>query len=313
MAREERHPESHEAHHEQDVHHVCSPTQGKEFHPHLSGIIVSIRLWCTAAYLKMAVGWWRKRHFLSMSPFFSYIPPSKSQLFRKQSMTLEPLFLSIPIRTFIAVITSFSPSLFLYSRSCFSMIGRVGGGQGISLGRGCLVHGVIVHELMHAIGFYHMHSRSDRDRYLKILWPNINEDMRSQFRRNAKSQDILFRPFDFRSIMLYGPKLFSRNGQDTMVPIKRGARLLDTGVKAGLSDEDATSINMLYGCSRPDDAPHVPASSTSTTTTTTEVPKTISTTVLSVAPTKKRRKNKPSWNKYWDKQRDPQAKPMKRS
>ena len=61
-------------------------------------------------------------------------------------------------------------------------------------------------------------------------------------------QNRILRPFDYDSIMLYGPKLFSRNGQDTMIPMKRGIRLLDTGVKNGLSDEDAVSINLLYGC-----------------------------------------------------------------
>lgn len=61
-------------------------------------------------------------------------------------------------------------------------------------------------------------------------------------------QNRILRPFDYDSIMLYGPKLFSRNGEDTMIPVKRGIRLLDTGVKNGLSDEDATSINLLYGC-----------------------------------------------------------------
>lgn len=169
------------------------------------------------------------------------------------------------------------------------------------------MHGVVVHELMHAIGFFHMHSRSDRDRYLRILWPNIDQGMTSQFRRNAKNQDILFRPFDYRSIMLYGPKLFSVNGKDTMIPLKRGARLLDTGVKKGLSDEDARSINMLYGC-------HEPVTMTSTTTTTTVAPETTTTmaptTTLATAwdaqPTKRRRRKfKPrrKWNQYWDKLR----------
>lgn len=195
----------------------------------------------------------------------------------------------------------------IHSRSCFSMIGRVGGGQGISLGSGCLVHGVVIHELMHAIGFFHMHSRSDRDRYLKILWPNIDQGMQSQFRRNAKNQDILFRPFDYRSIMLYGPKLFSSNGQDTMIPLKRGARLLDTGVKKGLSDEDARSINMLYGCQEP-----MTTTSTTTTTTTTPEPTTTSTLapttvfVSDAKPTKRRRRKfKPrrKWHQYFDKLR----------
>jgi len=153
----------------------------------------------------------------------------------------------------------------------------MGGSQGISLGNGCLVHGVIVHELMHSVGFYHMHSRSDRDNYLKILWSNINGNMQSQFKKNSPNQDQIFRPFDYQSIMLYGPKLFSSNGGDTMIPRKRGVRLLDTGVKTGLSEEDARSINMLYGCEKrrplpPRDREHEDEPTTPKSVTTTTVP-----------------------------------------
>ena len=196
------------------------------------------------------------------------------------------------------------------------MIGRTGGSQPISLGKGCLIKGVIVHELMHAIGFYHMHSRSDRDQYLRILWPNIHEEMQSQFRRNQRSQDILFRPFDFDSIMLYGPKLFSKNGQDTMIPLERHARLLDTGHKAGLSDEDARSINMLYNCFPSSD--HLPPVRTTTTTTTTTTSTTTTEVPVTDPPTRRRNRRRyghpvmtstslrPTrrWNKYWDKQSD---------
>ena len=40
---------------------------------------------------------------------------------------------------------------------CWSRIGRVGGGQPLSLGSGCEYVGVIMHELMHSIGKYNLY------------------------------------------------------------------------------------------------------------------------------------------------------------
>lgn len=57
---------------------------------------------------------------------------------------------------------------------CWSTIGRDGGQQVVSLSvDGCLDHGVILHELLHALGFHHEHTRSDRDQYVRINWENV--------------------------------------------------------------------------------------------------------------------------------------------
>jgi hypothetical protein len=34
-------------------------------------------------------------------------------------------------------------------------------------------HGIVPHELLHALGFYHEHTGSDRDQYVKINWEYI--------------------------------------------------------------------------------------------------------------------------------------------
>ncbi|GIY50828.1 zinc metalloproteinase nas-8 [Caerostris darwini] len=58
---------------------------------------------------------------------------------------------------------------------CSSHIGRVGGAQSVTLGRGCYTVGIMVHELMHTLGFVHEQNRPDRDDYITVLWDNVKE------------------------------------------------------------------------------------------------------------------------------------------
>jgi hypothetical protein len=66
---------------------------------------------------------------------------------------------------------------------CFSSVGRQGGVQVVSLGSGCVQHGVVLHELLHVLGMWHEQSRYDRDQYVRILWQNIAQGKEDQFGR----------------------------------------------------------------------------------------------------------------------------------
>ena len=60
---------------------------------------------------------------------------------------------------------------------CSSYVGRIGGRQTISVGNadGSIIcrHGNIVHEIAHSVGFFHEHSRPDRDDYVNVHWGNV--------------------------------------------------------------------------------------------------------------------------------------------
>ncbi|XP_057297584.1 blastula protease 10-like [Hydractinia symbiolongicarpus] len=64
---------------------------------------------------------------------------------------------------------------FFKGDGCWSYVGRKGGEQQVSLGSGCEHKATAIHEIMHALGFWHEQSRTDRDNYVQILLHNIQQ------------------------------------------------------------------------------------------------------------------------------------------
>ena len=133
-----------------------------------------------------------------------------------------------------------------FTHRCYSYVGRIGRNQGISVGRSCFAFHTVLHELCHALGFFHEQSRPDRDEHVTIQWENIQQDGLSEFAKESESQvDSLGIGYDYNSIMHYDPILFSKNGQPTIVANDPDIPL---GMARELSDLDIIQINLLYKC-----------------------------------------------------------------
>jgi len=133
---------------------------------------------------------------------------------------------------------------------CNSYVGRIGNGQPLSLGKGCFRHGTIVHELMHAIGFSHEHSRKDRNKYVRIMMGNIKKDKQRNYKTYTNPLRIgnIQTKYDYDSVMHYGEySSFAIDGnKPTIVTLKPMYGRI--GQRFALSDNDKLKINVYYNC-----------------------------------------------------------------
>ena len=68
--------------------------------------------------------------------------------------------------------------------------------------------GRALHEIMHALGFYHEHARADRDKYIKIVNNNVRRGKQKNFHTKGDDKTTRNFDYDYNSIMHYGPYYF---------------------------------------------------------------------------------------------------------
>ncbi|XP_069124707.1 MAM and LDL-receptor class A domain-containing protein 1-like isoform X2 [Argopecten irradians] len=140
---------------------------------------------------------------------------------------------------------------YLYIRTgngCYSDVGRNGGRQNMTLAPGCLYRGTIIHELMHTLGFWHEHTRPDRDQHINVLWDNIANQMDPNFVRMDERDVVLLDRYDYYSIMHYSPYAFSGNNLPTIQITDSSVNVSMVGQRLNPSDLDITKIRKLYKC-----------------------------------------------------------------
>ncbi|TNN40191.1 Astacin-like metalloendopeptidase [Liparis tanakae] len=129
---------------------------------------------------------------------------------------------------------------FVKSFGCASYVGFNGGEQEVFVGPGCLV-GNIVHEILHALGFYHEHTRMDRGGYIKILYNNIMPGMELNFKQQVGETFDL--SYDLSSILHYGSNYFSANGRPTIEALVYAT---DMGQRTRLTAKDVTRCQATF-------------------------------------------------------------------
>ena len=65
--------------------------------------------------------------------------------------------------------------------------------------------GTVAHEIAHAAGFYHEHSRPDRDSYITVHLENVKDGYERDFDKLGTRSVKDIEPYDYSSVMHYGP------------------------------------------------------------------------------------------------------------
>jgi hypothetical protein len=151
-------------------------------------------------------------------------------------------YITIVPRTSEAAYLTFVPS-----SGCSSYVGfRNVAAQAVNLADGCST-GNTIHEIGHALGLYHEHTREDRNNYVRVLTENIDPTKTSNFTQQiTNASDI--GTYDYNSIMHYPAYAFSINGLPTIETIPAGIAI---GQRSGLSSGDISATRAIYGGSAP--------------------------------------------------------------
>lgn len=134
---------------------------------------------------------------------------------------------------------------FVFGSECASQIGRIGGRQEVILGNGCTI-GNTIHEIGHAIGFFHEHQRQDRGNFIQINWQNIISGLEHNFQTYVDLGEPGFElgTLDFNSVMMYGSDFFSANGFPTVTRLDGTTFSVQ---RNGLSTGDIETAAFIYG------------------------------------------------------------------
>ncbi|XP_006821491.1 protein SpAN-like [Saccoglossus kowalevskii] len=139
---------------------------------------------------------------------------------------------------------------FVAGNGCWANVAFTGNAQKISLQKGtCNSIGVALHELGHTLGLFHEQSRPDRDEYIAVHIEHVQHGKEGNFKkRDFTEASTLDVPYDVSSVMHYGPKSFSKDGNETIESLDP-EKQSTMGKQRQLTFLDRKIMNELYRCS----------------------------------------------------------------
>ncbi|XP_005861077.1 PREDICTED: LOW QUALITY PROTEIN: meprin A subunit alpha [Myotis brandtii] len=139
--------------------------------------------------------------------------------------------------------------IFQQFEGCWSEVGDQHVGQNLSIGLRCDHKAIIQHEILHALGFYHEQSRTDRDDYVKIWWDEIIPGHQHNFNTYEDSFITdLNTPYDYESLMHYAPFSFNKNESVPTITTKIPEFNSIIGQRLDFSAIDLERLNRMYNC-----------------------------------------------------------------
>ena len=119
----------------------------------------------------------------------------------------------------------------------------------------------VLHELMHALGFWHEHSRPDRDEYIKIIEKNFVKKDKHNYRKINVNQANMVGPYDVCSLMHYDVHPYPKPKSPKKIKMtlvnypdhhncepKSSINFMFPGQREDWTRLDLEKINLYYGC-----------------------------------------------------------------
>ncbi len=138
--------------------------------------------------------------------------------------------------------------VFRPTNGCASSVGRTDKQPQDLFVQSCTV-GSVIHEIGHAVGLYHEHTRPDRDMWITVDNEQIiGDDPARGVRSKAHNFEIMrtnsveLGPYDYDSIMHYGTHFFAKGDKPTII-VPPGESI---GQRLGLSPGDISAVNSMY-------------------------------------------------------------------